>query len=119
MAHHRPKMPLSTIEYFARISPDFVAPTINTFPSPFDLDHAIISKAIAQGLPNKEWIKIHDPRNIIKISHSRHLYDRPLLTERIRAIVMRHGYDAVKEWFESIAWKSSPPFQFPLEEDVT
>jgi len=87
----------------------------------FSLHHAIITKKLAQGLDDTQYVKIHDPRNLLVIPYESNASHAQIPTRELAVkILSRHyGFDAIKEWFDGIAWKNGPPFHLtPPEETI-
>jgi len=79
----------------------------------YSLHHAIISKADARKLPDEEYVKIHDPRNLLVIPYEANASHAQIPTRELAVeILSRHyGFDKVLEWYNSIQWRNDPPFQ--------
>jgi len=85
----------------------------------FERHHAIISKQDARGLPPEEYIKIHDPRNLLWISsdlNSSHA-NIPTRKKAWARLCSIYGKKMMVKWFESIEWHTKPPFRWQSLED--
>jgi len=100
-----PAMPTEVIETMSRRPVDIGSPF-----GKCDLHHAIISKGMITGLPDREKVKIHDPRNLLKVEHSVHL-SKPLPSpiRAARMLSMIYGKSEILEWLRSIEWRYGIP----------
>lgn len=94
--------------------PDYIAEDRN-----YNVHHGILNKNDVRGLPDEEARKIDSRYNLLIIpaawnaSHAK----VPTREQAIGIQVSKWGYNAVREWFESIYFKSKD-FKFPEEKDV-
>ena len=82
--------------------------------------HALLTHKHVQGLPPQEQAKIDDPRNLLIIPAEHNISHAQIPTRELAvAILSKHyGFNAIREWFDSVVWKNSPPFQLDPPEDT-
>ena len=80
----------------------------------FERHHAIISKQDARGLPAEEYVKIHDPRNLLWVSSDLNTSHAnvPYRSVAWKRLCYIYGRKPMVAWFESIQWRESPPFRW-------
>ena len=86
---------------------------------PFDLHHCIITKNDVRALPNKEYAKIHDPRNLLVMPHASHASHAniPSREEAIKIMMQHYTYEELRDFYDSINFKAKP-FRFPPKEQI-
>ena len=83
-----------------------------------DFHHAVVTKAMARGLPNEFRPLIDSPYNFITIDHEAHINGTPPSGIKAVPIVCRKwGYEAVRTWYGNIPFKVRP-FVFPTRDEV-
>lgn len=75
------------------------------------LHEAILSRAV---VPKSVWwhYKLHDERNCLLLLPDEHIPQPPSREWAIEYLYNKYGQDVIKEWYESLPFKSFP-FQLP------
>lgn len=86
---------------------------------PFDLHHCIVTKNDVRALPNEEYAKIHDRRNLLVMPHADHTSHAniPSREDAIKIMLQHYAYEDLLAFYENINFKIKP-FRFPPKEDV-
>jgi hypothetical protein len=74
-----------------------------------DWHHAIITKAMARGLPYAEHAKINMPWNLLVVDHEAHLWTHvPEGIEAAEILYRIYGRGAVRLWYDWINFRQRP-----------
>ena len=110
---NRPKMPQEVYETVMARGVDIPGD------SPFDLHHCIVTKNDVRALPNKEYAKIHDPRNLLVMPHAEHASHAnvPSRIDAIKIMLQHYTYEDLLTFYKDISFKVRP-FRFPPKEEI-
>ena len=117
MSRKFPSMPESVYKEVMQRGSDISSPMHG---DTYDLHHALLSRGLVQGLPFDEKKKIHSKYNLLVVPHSMHASHAniPTRQQALRLLLKHYRYTEILGWWNSIKWKSKPPFEFPKEEEL-
>lgn len=117
MSRRFPPMPQAVYDEVIRRGVDIMSPIRG---DSYDLHHALLTKNHVRGLPWEEKAKIHSKYNLLLVPHSMNASHAniPTRVEAIKLLMKHYRYTQILGWWNSIKWKSKPPFQFPTEKEL-